>query len=403
MNTTASTIPQEDSPERPKKVLRLAKRTSMANENIQALADNRWCVHADANLLDLADDLNAYPMIPAVGVTDENGRLLGQIIRNDLLELLGRPFGRDVLQKENVIRVARNTKSFRNTTPVLKVCAEIGHDSLGAESGFFPLRTAQGDFTGIFSIQGLLVHLANRTQSETEHSITFQQRILKEMQILETPALDLMTTTFRVQNDGSEFFHLRQYDQNGWHLSLCSPGTAGIDTGLVVSLLWGVVNSFELHKGLMNYVRHLNALVNRTFAPETGLKGLFLDYHSDSDGVMLCDHGDGLGFIHRGGKILRMKTAETTTPIGIGSQLSTEIFKYQLRPGDRLFILGNGFTEQSNTAGESYGPAHIKAVLEANPDASARNLRQLIHADFKAFRGTVPQVRDAALFILHRK
>jgi sigma-B regulation protein RsbU (phosphoserine phosphatase) len=401
MNTSVAPIPQEDRPEEPKKAIRLAKR--LQGGGMLTLASNRWHVAEDANLLDLADDLAAYPSIPAVAVTDANGRLLGQILRNDLLDLLGRPFGRDVLQKETVVRVARNTRSFRHDAPVLTVCAEVAGERLDAGQGHFPLKTARGEFAGTFSTQDLLVHLAGLCQAETEHSIVFQQRILKEMQILEDPRLDILATTFRTAGDGTEFCHLRQYEKDAWHLSLCSPGTAGIDAGLAVSMLWGVANSFDLHLGLLHYVRHLNALVHRTFAPATGLRGLFLDYRIDTDSVMLCDHGNGIGFIVRGGKVLRMKTAESPATLGMGAQLSTDIFKYQLQAGDRLFLLGRGITGQADATGECYGPGRIKQLLEKHPAASARELRQLVQADLKAFRGTVPQAGDASLLILHRR
>jgi sigma-B regulation protein RsbU (phosphoserine phosphatase) len=401
MNTSAHPIPQEDRPEEPKKVIRLAKRQQ--GGGILSLASNRWHVREDANLLDLADDLAAYPAIPAVAVTDENGRLLGQIIRNDLLDLLGRPFGRDVLQKETVVRVARNTKSFRQDEPVLKVAAEVGRERLDDGSAHYPLKNARGEFAGSFSIQDLLIHLAGQFQEGSGQGAVFQQRILKEMQILEDPRHDIMAATFRAPGDGAEFCHLRQYDQDAWHLSLCSPSAAGQDAGLVVSLLWGVANSFDLHKGLLYYVRHLNSLVHRTFAPETGLRGLFLDYQGASGSVMLCDHGNGAAFIVRGAKVLRLKTAGNPTPLGLGTQLSTEIFKYQLLAGDRLFVLGRAIIGQTDPSGETYGPARVKQLLEKHPDASARELRQLVLADLKAFRGSVPQAGDASLVILHRK
>jgi hypothetical protein len=286
---------------------------------------------------------------------------------------------------------------------VLKVCAEVAHERLDAGIGHYPLKNGRGEFAGSFSGQDLLLHLANLCQTESEHSIVFQKRILKEMQILEDPRLDIMATTFRAVADGAEFCHLRQYEKDAWHLSMCSPGIAGIDPGLAVSMLWGVVNSFDLHKGLLHYVRHLNALVHRTFAPETGLRGIFLDYQLETDSVMLCDHGNGVGFIVRNGKVLRMKAAESPAPLGIGTQLSTEVFKYQLQSGDRLFVLGRGITGQTDPSGKSYGPPRIKQLLETHPSASPRELRQLVLADLKAFRGSVPQAGDASLLILHRK
>ena len=80
MNTTTAAIPQEDRPEEPKKALRLSKKPSNPGDTIQNLAINRWFVLEDSSLLDLADDLIAYPTIPAVGVTDQNGKLLGCIL-----------------------------------------------------------------------------------------------------------------------------------------------------------------------------------------------------------------------------------------------------------------------------------------------------------------------------------
>ena len=65
--------------------------------------------------------------------------------------------------------------------------------------------------------------------------------------------------------------------------------------------------------------------------------------------------------------------------------------------------MGSGMVGQSNDTGDNYGPNRIKPILEANKAASVRNLRQLILDDFKTFRGSASQTRDAALLILHRK
>lgn len=395
--------PQEDRPEDPKKVLQLARKFPEFGETIQKLAGNRWFVNSEANLLDLADDLNDWPAIQAVGVVETNGKISGIIVRQDLFDLLGRPFGRDVLIKENVARVAQSVKPFFNDTSIFSVSDEIGKSGLHTETRYFPLRTGVGEFAGIFSTQDLLIHLSEMTQNDITLARSIQTKIVRESILIENIGFDLVSSSTMAKGVGGDFYHVIKYENNKWAFCICDVSEKGVAASLVTCSLWGVMQAYDFRGGIRSLVERLNRFFISTFGLEKYATGIFADFDPTSGSMLICDQGHGHGYIIRKGKLLKIKTSEKSFPIGVSPDLKPDLFRYQLLPGDVVLMLSDGFVEQKNRAGDSFGLIPIKKIMESHGTESLKTIKRRLLEEFHAFRGSTPQYDDITFIILRYK
>ena len=71
-----------------------------------------------------------------------------------------------------------------------------------------------------------------------------------------------------------------------------------------------------------------------------------------------------------------------------------------LQPGDGIFLYTDGVTEAEDKAEHLYGSERLKALLQANTDASAQALCEKVRADVDAFADGAPQFDDITMLYL---
>ena len=73
-----------------------------------------------------------------------------------------------------------------------------------------------------------------------------------------------------------------------------------------------------------------------------------------------------------------------------------------LEPGDVLGLISDGIYEYENETGEQFGRRGVMRVLDANPDAGAQDLVDLIMAAARKFGGAAPQADDITIVLARR-
>lgn len=84
--------------------------------------------------------------------------------------------------------------------------------------------------------------------------------------------------------------------------------------------------------------------------------------------------------------------------------LSTVRYKKEtlrLQPGDGVFLYTDGVTEAENGGHELYGTGRLARVLQANREASAKDLCAAVRRDVDAFAAGAPQFDDITMLYLH--
>ena len=88
-------------------------------------------------------------------------------------------------------------------------------------------------------------------------------------------------------------------------------------------------------------------------------------------------------------------------PLGVLDDFVYVVQRFQLAPGDRLCMVTDGITEAANDAGDLYGSARLKVVLQ-NLDhrASAQSIVNALRQDVEAFVAGAEPSDDMAILVL---
>lgn len=386
-----------------KKVMKLAREFKDPGESIIKLVSSRWYVEADANLLDLADDLSVEQDVQAVGVTDEKGKVTGLINRRDLFDLLSRPFGRDVMRREQVDRVTANEEAIYYDTNIFSVSERMSQFDHRGEVHYFPLKTGSGEFAGVFSSQDLLIYLSDMTQQDISLARAIQNRVVKEFSYLKEADFEMAASSTMAKGVGGDFYTSKNFAPGRWLFSLCDVSGKGVSAALITSALWGTIKAFDNRRGIASLVRTLNDFFITTFELEKYVTGVFFDLNLENGSINIADMGHGLAFILREGKLLKIKSHDKNYPIGVMETISPEVFHYSLKPGDLLILITDGIIEQENARGEAFGLKRLKDFLTSHQQENLKTVRVRLLEEFHAFRKQTALHDDVTFFMLRYK
>lgn len=108
-------------------ILLEAKPAPIAGERIGKIASSYQYVYTGTSVCDLLAELGE-PYKNAIAVVDRNGAICGSIFPQDLVKLLGKPFGRDLLLRQPVDAIMRDAVTFRYDAYIQEVRERISGD-----------------------------------------------------------------------------------------------------------------------------------------------------------------------------------------------------------------------------------------------------------------------------------
>ena len=132
-------------------------------EAVGKIASSRIFIPQETEISALAAAMDKDPGIFAVGVVDGEGAPLGLVLRRELFDLLGKPYGREYYKKKPVSMVMKNARVFRDDHSILGVADSLPGEMRGPTSTHYLLADMAGRFSGVFSTKDLLIYLSDIT------------------------------------------------------------------------------------------------------------------------------------------------------------------------------------------------------------------------------------------------
>lgn len=372
------------------------------------IANYLWYVSESVKVLDLTDELQSYPEIAVFAVVDQKGAYLGLIEREALFSLVGKPFGREVLQRSLVKELIQPVPPIDARLNFLTVAQQLNLandevDSMGTQGSnrYFPLVDENGAFLGIFSRYDLNEYLATITQSDIELAGQIQERLLSNSEV--TNGHCSVTGWSRpAKGVGGDFYYIKEINNDMLFSTLCDVSGKGVSASLIVSMLWGMLRTYDFRRGLRELLVTINKAVISTFHMEKYLTGFFMIFDSLQSKLLCADMGHSHVFLIRHNHIKSIKGRLLNLPIGIEEDVVPSLMGIPLEDGDRLFVYTDGITEQVNREGEEFGEERLKAILGTllkDEDLLSENLP----ATIDEFREGVPQQDDMSFLLFSYK
>lgn len=372
------------------------------SNSILNIARYLWYVSESVKVLDVTDELQRYPEIAVFGVVNQDGSYCGIIEREALFSLVGKPFGREVLQRSLIRDLTKRVEPFDARLNFLSVAQQLQRreDEKGVSveiNKYFPLVDEQGRFQGIFSRYDLHEYLAAITRNDIELAGMIQDRLLSQ-QTLKRDHCSIIGWSRSAKGVGGDFYYMQEINNGMLFATLCDVSGKGVSAALIVSMLWGMLRTYDYKRGLRELLVNINKAIVTTFHLEKYLTGFFLFFDPLQSRLLCADMGHSHVYLIRHNHVKPIKGRLLNLPIGVDESVSPALMGITLQKGDRLFIYTDGITEQVNRSGEEFGEDRLKSLL-SSLSQEERPLNELLPESIDLFSEGVPQQDDMSFLL----
>ncbi|MDF1566699.1 MAG: SpoIIE family protein phosphatase [Spirochaetaceae bacterium] len=381
------------------RVIRRLGEEKWNTQSIGILSDRSWYVSQHSSIEELADDLAEHPSIQAVAVLDDAMRVLGVIVRRDIMGALARPYGRDVLRRRPVREHAEKVPTFDFTENIYNVNEILGEALHSLDVTWYALTDKRASFRGLFSSREMLIYMSDLSKSDLDMARSLQKKLTGEVSSYHEMTFDLVASSKTAKGVGGDYYSVDNYSSHKWVISICDVSGKGMAASLITSIIWGMSSIFDFSKGIGEFIRQVNRYLFRTFEAEKFITGMFLDFNARSGKLTICDMGHSYIYLYRGGRLSRIKTNSSNLPIGITPENEPVLNKMRLQPNDIILVPTDGLLEQENLEGALYTPERIQSIIRKNHHRQLDDLHTELIQDFDRFRGAA-HLHDDVTYVL---
>jgi sigma-B regulation protein RsbU (phosphoserine phosphatase) len=381
-------------------IKKLAVPNPPSEGTVSVLVSSLFYVYNTASILDLVDDLTEDQSIEAVGVVKEKGEIEGLIVREHLLQMVGKPFGRDLLGRQKLESIVMPAVPIDYTESVFTVADQL--EQKGRSIQYHVLKDHEGKFRGIFSSWDLMVFLSGITKNDLSLARKIQNSLIYDMYHQQEQGFSFAFSSQMAKGIGGDFIGVKKLREDRFFISLCDVSGKGIAAALISSTIAGMLESFNFEEGVKSFLILLNSFLLKTFGSERFVTGIFFEYDASSSTVTVYDMGHShLAFV-RNKKLSPLTPPVTNPPLGVVEKLKPNRFQFSLQPADILLSYSDGLIEQESPQGTSYSLSKLKPILCAPEPLALDAAIVRIWEDFHSFRRHVPQADDVTLLLLTR-
>ncbi len=386
-------------------ILRVYRQEPIHGETIGKIASSLYYVHHDVSIEEVSRYLLNNEAIQVIGVVHSGtGEALGIIPTKDLLNLLSKPFGRELYTKKTIdTAVLEKAKKFHHQGNVFSIADDIGKDLGVGTTRFYLLVTDEKKFAGIFSNMDMLKYLSDMTQRDLALAKQLQSLIVNRERIEENDKSLIIGASLMARGVGGDYYSIDQYAPGKWLLSLCDVSGKGMSAALLSFLINGMSSMYDFRTGVVEYIKKLNSYVIHAFELERFLTALFVDYDETTGVADIYDMGHSYSYLYRENKLIRIGSKEGTIPVGVSPAINPQARTLKLKKDDILMLFTDGIEEQKNVRGEEFGIKGIINSIKRNRDRSLKEIKDAIFTDLRDFRQKQTQMDDMTLMFLHHK
>jgi len=368
--------------------------------SILKIATCFWAVRQDTLVRDLAEAFRNQTGVPVVGVVDENGKARGIVRMDRLFEMLGKPFGIEILGKACVDEIREDVPHWPAGAELFSVAADALKDAVANQLQWYVLDDEEGNFSGIFSAHDLASYLSTITREDVEYAGRLQKRLIAGHESLSGAGWNFEGWSRSAKGIGGDLYYANSFSEHEAFFCLSDISGKGVSASVLVSMAYGMLRMHDHDKGLEHLIMRLNSAVVEAFHLEKYLTGIFMTWDGASRRITVADMGHSHILVFRDGKAGRFRNLKTNLPIGIEQNIEPALNQFQLKSGDVVFVYSDGFTEQEDHRGVEFGENRLRDTVSRCLKDGAP-IAQVLPEAFDRFRGSVPLQDDASFMALH--
>ena len=217
--------------------------------------------------------------------------------------------------------------------------------------------------------------------------------------------MDIFASMDPAKEVGGDFYDLFMVDDDHLAVVMADVSGKGVPAALFMVIAKTLIKNHLQNKEPVN-----EALINaNNQLCEGNDEGYFVTTWAavidlKTGDVEFADAGHELPLvIHPDGSVEGFKPTKKRPPLATMEDLQFLLDRFNLAPGDKLFLYTDGVPEATNAENELYGMDRLKAVLEKNCKATPKEILVAVRADVDAFVGDAPQFDDLTMLAFERK
>jgi sigma-B regulation protein RsbU (phosphoserine phosphatase) len=183
-------------------------------------------------------------------VVDGDRRPVGIIVPRDLVDILGKPFGRDLLKRQRVEDIMREATSRRHDEHVQELLARVDADPDAPPDENFVLVDGDGRFCGHVTSHDLVVHATVEHRRELETATRIQRRLVSPSFSVLGKRVSITCASVMAQGVGGDYYYAREYQDGRWFFCLCDISGKGISAAIVTAVLASFLRDADLERPL---------------------------------------------------------------------------------------------------------------------------------------------------------
>jgi sigma-B regulation protein RsbU (phosphoserine phosphatase) len=385
----------------PRNILKRAAAPVRQGEVVAKLSQSAIFVQKDEEIDALAAAMDKAPALFAVGVVDDENVPVGLILRQELFDLLGKPYGREFYKKKPISAVMKESRIFRDDLSIFGVADLLKDEVRRLDDTYYLLTNVSGQFSGIFSTKNLLVYLSDTTARDIALARRIQSAIVKERDRFEDPRCSVLCYSRMAKEVGGDFYLVKRLNANRIFLSVCDVSGKGIAASLITAVLGGVFDTYTGAQGLSVFLRRLNRYLHDTFRLEYFVTGIFIELDIETGESTICDMGHSYVLVREGGQLFRLGKKTSNPPLGIVENLTPALSSFRFTKGGLAFLFTDGMVEQTNPRGIEYSELRLWRLMKSHPSLGPEELQEMLIGDLDGFRGHQPQSDDLTFLIVN--
>lgn len=399
----SSDVTTEEERETKFSVLKCNTVENIHGEVLVKIATNFYYCYEDESIVDLSRDMAIDEEIMAVAVVNRDLQLKGIVTRKYLFDILGKPYGRDVMKFKRVSKVCKTVPIYDYLRNIFSVSDELSDLLQKGKIHYFALTKNKTEYVALFSTQEMLIYLSAITQKDITLARSLQTSIVKEETLISEDDLSIMGASRMAKGVGGDFYSVKKIKNGKWSLSICDVSGKGVAASLVTTAISGMFSVFSYSKGTSSLIKRANEYLYNSFEAQKFVTGMFMEFDPSTGECVFYDMGHSYIFVFRENKLFRIKTRNDNLPLGITPDIEASPDTLILKPQDVLLLITDGISEQTNEQKEEYGEHRMRDLIRKHQNANVEDLRELkedLFKDIYRFRGVQPQHDDMTVLFL---
>ncbi len=383
-------------------ILKEIERREVKGERIIKIASSFKYIETGTPVHSILGEMKE-PYQNAIAVTDENLAVKGIIIPQELVEMLGKPFGRDLLHRSKAEDIMRKPVMFKYDEYILEIQESIRGDLEKEAASHYILIDDESLFCGHFSAQDMLLHAMNDQQRELKVAMTIQGRLVHPYFAVRSDRLSITCSSVMAQGVGGDYYYVKEYAKGKWFFCLCDISGKGISAAIITAVLSGFMYNADFSGPLEDMVSRLNRIILDTFQLEKYLTGFFALFSEKTGMLEYCDMGHSFFYVVEGESVQQISDEADNSPVGLIAEPVLVTRTLRIASDTVLLLLSDGLIEQENRNKELYPVDEmgkcIGRAIRGEEDLIRAKVRIL--ESFFSFKKDTPQHDDISLLLFH--